>query len=61
MRRMDPIIAKGSASGRDLDDLREAASRLNESTVCEKEELDWSESSIYASIPRMIGALLRRR
>jgi B12-binding domain/radical SAM domain protein len=61
MRRIDGIVARGTASGAELDQLREQASRLNESTVCEKEELAWSTSSIYASIPRMVGALLRRR
>ena len=59
MRKIDTIVSHGKATGKDLDDLREVASRLSESTVCEKEELDWSESSIYASIPRMVGALLR--
>lgn len=61
MRRIDSIVARGAASGAELDQLREQASTLNESTVCEKKELDWSTSSIYASIPRMVGALLRRR
>ncbi|MBU1159202.1 MAG: TIGR04190 family B12-binding domain/radical SAM domain protein [Candidatus Thermoplasmatota archaeon] len=61
MRRIDSIVAKGKASGSDLDSLREVATRLSESTVCEKEELDWSESSIYASIPRMVSALLRKK
>jgi len=59
MRRIDTIVAKGGASGEELADIREAAEKLNESTVCDKGELDWSESSIYASLPRMISALLR--
>jgi len=59
MHRIDAIVAKSGASDRDLADLREAAEKLNESTVCDKEELDWSESSIYASLPRIISALLR--
>jgi B12-binding domain/radical SAM domain protein len=59
MHKIDTIVAKGGASDGELADLREAAERLNESTVCDKEELDWSESSIYASLPRMICALLR--
>ena len=61
MRRIDGIVARGGASSAELDRLREQAARLNESTVCEKEELDWSTSSIYASIPRMVTSLLRRR
>ncbi|MGD9963060.1 MAG: TIGR04190 family B12-binding domain/radical SAM domain protein [Thermoplasmata archaeon] len=61
MKRIDGVVAHGKATGKDLEELREVASRLSESTVCEKEELDWSESSIYASIPRMVGALLRRK
>ena len=61
MRRIDTIVARGAATGSDLDKLRDEASQLSECTVCEKEELDWSTSSIYASIPRMVGALLRRR
>jgi B12-binding domain/radical SAM domain protein len=59
MHRIDTIVAKGGASGQELADIREAAEKLNESTVCDKGELDWSESSIYASLPRMISALLR--
>jgi B12-binding domain/radical SAM domain protein len=59
MHRIDRVVAKGKASAGELDQLRSAASELSESTVCEKEELDWSDSSIYASIPRMITSLLR--
>jgi B12-binding domain/radical SAM domain protein len=59
--KIDAIIAKGDTSERQLDSLRDAAARLSESTVCEKEELDWSENSIYASFPRIVGALLRRK
>ena len=44
-----------------MEALREDAKDLSESTVCDKEELDWSESSIYSSIPRMISALIRGR
>ena len=61
MHAMDRVVEKGGASAKDLDDLREAAAELNESTVCGKEELDWSESSVYASIPRMITSLLKGR
>lgn len=61
MKRIDGMVARGRTTGEDLDGLREVASRLSESTVCEKEELDWSESTIYASIPRMVRALLRRK
>jgi B12-binding domain/radical SAM domain protein len=59
--RIDAIVGKGEASAKELDSLRDAATALSESTVCDKEELDWSENSVYASIPRMVGALLRRR
>ncbi|MDG6898567.1 MAG: radical SAM protein, partial [Nitrososphaerota archaeon] len=59
--RIDSIVGKGEASANELDSLRDAATALSESTVCDKEELDWSENSVYASIPRMVGALLRRR
>lgn len=59
--RMDSIVAKGGATDREMDGLRESAAALSESTVCEKGELDWSEDSIYASIPRMVSSLLRRR
>jgi hypothetical protein len=59
--KIDAIVGKGDASEEKLDSLREAATRLSESTVCDKEELDWSENSIYASIPRMVSALLRRK
>ena len=59
MSKIDGIVARGKATGADLESLREQASGLSECTVCEKEELDWSTSSIYASLPRMISALLR--
>ncbi len=61
MQEIDGIVSRGGASEGDLDRLRERASGLSESTVCEKEELDWSDTSIFASIPRMMGALLRKR
>jgi hypothetical protein len=59
--KIDQIIAKGGRNDKDMDSLRDVATRLSESTVCEKGELDWSEDSIYASIPRIVGALVRRR
>jgi B12-binding domain/radical SAM domain protein len=59
--KIDLIVGKNIASEKELDSLRDAAARLSESTVCEKEELDWSDNSIYASFPRMVGALLRRK
>jgi hypothetical protein len=59
--RIDSIVGKGAASDAQMEELREAAMSLSESTVCEKEELDWSEDSIYASIPRIMGSLIRRR
>jgi len=60
-RRIDGIVERGATTQAEMEALREAAAGLSESTVCEKEELDWSESSVYASIPRMVSALLRRR
>jgi len=59
--KIDSIVSKGGGSEKDMEGLREAAARLSESTVCEKGELDWSEDSIYASIPRIVGALVRRK
>ena len=59
--KIDTIVSKGGANDKDMDSLRDVAVRLSESTVCEKSELDWSEDSIYASIPRMVGALVRRK
>ncbi len=60
-RKIDAIVGRGAASGSDMEHLRESAKALSESTVCEKEELDWSEDSIYSSLPRMISSLVRRR
>lgn len=60
-RKIDAIVGRGMASGAEVDALREDAMALSESTVCEKTELDWSEDSIWASIPRIMGALVRRR
>ena len=57
--KIDKVVAHGSATDEDMESLREAAARLSESTVCEKEELDWTENTIYASIPRIVGSLLR--
>ena len=59
--RIDSIVAQGETTEKDLDSLRDAAKELSESTVCEKGELDWSEDSIYASIPRIVGALAKRK
>ena len=61
MDRIDSLVAKGSVSEEDMAALRDDARNLSESTVCDKEELDWSESSIYSSLPRMIASLIRRR
>jgi B12-binding domain/radical SAM domain protein len=60
-RRIDTIVAHGTANEKDMESLRETARRLSESTVCEKEELDWTDDSIYSSIPRIVGALVRRK
>ena len=59
--KIDAVVGRGKASGAEMDELRESAKDLSESTVCEKAELDWSEDSIYSSIPRMISSLIRRR
>jgi B12-binding domain/radical SAM domain protein len=61
MHEIDGIVARGHVSGRDLDALRDKAASLSESTVCAKEELDWSDTTIFSSIPRMMSALLRKR
>jgi hypothetical protein len=60
-KKIDAIVGRGKATEADMDILRDSARELSESTVCEKEELDWSEYSIYASIPRMVSSLLRRK
>ncbi|MBN1678403.1 MAG: TIGR04190 family B12-binding domain/radical SAM domain protein [Candidatus Thermoplasmatota archaeon] len=59
--RIDAIVGKGTASGGEIEALREAAMDLSESTVCEKTELDWTEDTFWASVPRIMGALVRRR
>ena len=59
--RIDLVISRGPAAESEMDSLREMAAELSESTVCEKGELDWSEDSIYASVPRMVSALIRRK
>jgi len=59
--KIDLVISRGPATEKEMDSLRDMATELSESTVCEKEELDWSEDSIYASVPRMVSALLRRK
>lgn len=59
--KIDLVISRGPATEEEMDSLRDMATELSESTVCEKEELDWSEDSIYASVPRMVSALLRRK
>ncbi|MGQ9587825.1 MAG: TIGR04190 family B12-binding domain/radical SAM domain protein, partial [Thermoplasmata archaeon] len=60
-RKIDSIVGKGTATGQEMDELREAAFALSESTVCEKGELDWTEDTVYASLPRMMASLLRRK
>ena len=59
MGRIDSMLEKGGVTDANMEALREDARSLSESTVCEKEELDWSEFSVYASIPRMISAIVR--
>lgn len=58
--KIDAIVGRGKASEEEMAKLREAAAALSESTVCEKTELDWTDETMYASIPRMVRALLRR-
>lgn len=60
-RKIDSIVGKGGSSGAEVESLREEAMALSESTVCEKTELDWSENTVWASIPRIMGALVRRK
>ncbi len=61
MAKIDVLVDKGSVSQQDMAGLRDEAKGLSESTVCDKEELDWSESSVYSSIPRIVSSLLRGR
>ncbi|OGS42479.1 MAG: B12-binding domain/radical SAM domain protein [Euryarchaeota archaeon RBG_16_62_10] len=58
---IDAVVSKDGWNEADLAALRDSAKDLSESTVCEKEELDWTDNSFYASIPRMVGSLLRKR
>lgn len=60
-RKIDGIVGRGVSAGAEVEALRELAMDLSESTVCEKTELDWSEDNIWASIPRIVGALVRRK
>jgi len=59
--KIDQLVARGEASQADFESLRDEASCLSESTVCDKEELDWSESSYVASFPRVLLKLLSGR
>lgn len=59
--KIDLMVAKGGPSQADLESLGDEASCLSESTVCDKEELDWSESSYVASLPRVLVKLLSGR
>ncbi len=61
MKKIDNLVDKGTISEPDMAGLRDEAKGLSESTVCEKEELDWSESSIYSSVPRAILSLIKGR
>lgn len=56
-KKIDGLVGKGLAEA-DLEQIRDSAKELSESTVCEKRELDWSESGIYASLPRILKSLL---
>ena len=57
--RIDSMVAKGGPTAQDLVSLQDEAAKLSESTVCAKEELEWSESSYLASFPRIFWSLLR--
>jgi B12-binding domain/radical SAM domain protein len=59
--RIDSMVADGGPTAKDLESLKDETAHLSESTVCAKEELDWSESSYVASIPRIAWSLFRGR
>ncbi len=59
--RIDGMVARGGPADEELASLKDEAAGLSESTVCAKEELDWSESSYLASIPRAAWSLFRGR
>ncbi len=59
--KIDAMVAAGGPSPWDLESLKDEAASLSESTVCAKEELDWSESSYIASLPRIFWSLIRGR
>jgi len=60
-RRIDALMEKGGGTDDAMAGLKDDAMSLSESTVCEKEELDWTDSSFYGSIPRMVSSLLRKK
>jgi hypothetical protein len=55
------MVADGGPTEKDLESLKAETAHLSESTVCAKEELDWSESSYVASLPRIAWSLFRGR
>jgi B12-binding domain/radical SAM domain protein len=57
--RIDSMVAAGGPTEKDLESIRFETAHLSESTVCAKEELDWSESSYLASLPRIAWSLLK--
>jgi len=59
--RIDSMVADGGPTENDLESLKVETAHLSESTVCAKEELDWSESSYVASLPRIAWSLFRGR
>ena len=59
--RIDSMVADGGPTEKDLESLKAETAHLSESTVCAKEELDWSESSYVASLPRIAWSLFRGR
>ena len=59
--KIDNLIANGGPIEEGLEALSDEARGLSESTVCDKSELDWSESSYLASLPRALSSLVRGR
>ena len=60
MKRIDDIVKMEDPEPA-LSAFREELTRLSESTVCNKRELDWNRRSIKWSIPRIVFSTLIRR
>lgn len=62
-REVDRILAIPDDDARmtELENLKEEADAIMDSTICEKRDLEWKAPGVYRSLPRVVTGLLKKR